>query len=176
MLGCFPPGSTQVPGQLKSRPYGSRLLFGRKGEVSASKTQGSRVTEERLAVSRTQVLEPIQNHQVSPAHSSDFTIHPSLCPPPLPRMECVLGHVRLSVTPGTLARQAPLSMEFSRILEDTGVGCHFLLQGIFLTQKLNLCSHIKSEAVAQHVLICQLLWSSGLCKSCLYSWQTAKMC
>ena len=32
-----------------------------------------------------------------------------------------------------VARQAPLSKEFS-----TGVGCHFLLQGIFLTQGLNL--------------------------------------
>ena len=33
-----------------------------------------------------------------------------------------------------IAQQAPLSMEFSR---NTGVGCHFLLQGIFLTQGLN---------------------------------------
>ena len=37
-----------------------------------------------------------------------------------------------SVTPRTVARQAPLSMEFS------GVGCHFLLQGIFPTQGMNL--------------------------------------
>ena len=28
-------------------------------------------------------------------------------------------------------------MGFSR--QDTGVGCHFLLQGIFLTQESNLC-------------------------------------
>ena len=35
----------------------------------------------------------------------------------------------------TVAHQAPLSMEFSR--QDTGVGCHFLLQEIFLTQELN---------------------------------------
>ena len=33
--------------------------------------------------------------------------------------------------PWAAARQAPLSMEFSR------VGCHFLLQGIFPTQELN---------------------------------------
>jgi len=35
-------------------------------------------------------------------------------------------------TPWTVAPQAPLSMEFPR--QDTGVGCHFLLQGIFLIQ------------------------------------------
>ena len=40
-------------------------------------------------------------------------------------------------TPWTVACQAPLSMRFSR-LKNTGVGCHFLLQGIFPTQELNL--------------------------------------
>ena len=45
------------------------------------------------------------------------------------------GRVQLSATPWTVAHQAPLSMEFSRL--DTGVGCHFLLLGIFLTQELN---------------------------------------
>ena len=35
-------------------------------------------------------------------------------------------------TPWTVACQAPLSMEFLR--KNTEVGCHFLLQGIFLTQ------------------------------------------
>ena len=34
------------------------------------------------------------------------------------------------------AHHAPLSMEFSRWV-NTGVGCHFLLQGIFLTQGSN---------------------------------------
>ena len=38
-------------------------------------------------------------------------------------------------TPRTVARQAPLSMGFSR--QNTGVGSHFLLQGIFPTQGLN---------------------------------------
>ena len=41
------------------------------------------------------------------------------------------------VTPWTVARQAPVSMEFSR--KNTGVGCYFLLQGIFPTQELNTC-------------------------------------
>ena len=45
---------------------------------------------------------------------------------------------RLFVTPWTLASQAPLSKEFSRQEYWSGLGCHFLLQGTFLTQGLNL--------------------------------------
>ena len=37
-----------------------------------------------------------------------------------------------SAIAGTVACQAPLSMGFFR--QDAGVDCHFLLQGIFLTQ------------------------------------------
>ena len=44
--------------------------------------------------------------------------------------------VQLFVTLWTVAHQAPLSMGFSR--QDTGVGCHALFQGIFLTQGSNL--------------------------------------
>ena len=47
---------------------------------------------------------------------------------------CVLSRVRLFTTPWTVARQAPLSMEFSR--EEYWSG-HDLLQGIFLTQGSN---------------------------------------
>ena len=39
--------------------------------------------------------------------------------------------VQLFGIPWTVAHQAPLSVEFSR--QNTGVGCHFLHQGIFLT-------------------------------------------
>ena len=39
-------------------------------------------------------------------------------------------------TPWTSAHQPPLSMGFPG--KNTGVSCHFLLQGIFLTQGLNL--------------------------------------
>ena len=46
-----------------------------------------------------------------------------------------LSCVQLFVTPWTTAYKAPLSMEFSR--KGTGVGCHFLLQGIFPTQGSN---------------------------------------
>ena len=38
--------------------------------------------------------------------------------------------------PKTAACQAPLCMGFPS--KNTGVGCHFLFQGIFLTQGLNL--------------------------------------
>ena len=52
---------------------------------------------------------------------------------------CVLScfsHVLLFATPWTVARQASLSMAFSR--QEYGVGSHALLQGILLTQGLNL--------------------------------------
>ena len=45
-----------------------------------------------------------------------------------------LSHVQLFATLWTVAYQTPLSMGFSR--QDTGVGCHFLLLEIFLTQGL----------------------------------------
>ena len=49
---------------------------------------------------------------------------------------CLVSHVQLFVTPLTVAYEAPLSMGFSR--QEYWSGCHFLLQGIFLTQELNL--------------------------------------
>ena len=58
---------------------------------------------------------------------------------------CMLScfsHVLLFATLCTRARQAPLSMGFcpwDSPGKDTGVGCDALLQGIFLTQGLNLC-------------------------------------
>ena len=49
---------------------------------------------------------------------------------------CVLSHIQLLATLWTVAHQAALFMEFPG--KNTGVGCHFLLQGIFPTQGLNL--------------------------------------
>ena len=46
------------------------------------------------------------------------------------------SHVQLFVTPWTVAHQAALSMGFPS--KSIGVGCHALLQGIFLTQRSNL--------------------------------------
>ena len=65
-----------------------------------------------------------------------------------PMRACVLSHfshVCLFVMLWTIACQASLSMGFSRILENNwelqnaGVGCHALLQRIFLTRGLNPC-------------------------------------
>ena len=50
------------------------------------------------------------------------------------------SHVQLFVTLWTVAHQAPLSRGFPG--KNTGVGCHFLLQGIFLTQGSNPCLFI----------------------------------
>ena len=51
-------------------------------------------------------------------------------------MSSHFGHVQPSATPWTVAHQAPLSMDSPG--KNTGVGCHCLLQGIFLTQGSNL--------------------------------------
>ena len=49
---------------------------------------------------------------------------------------CMLSHVRLFVTPCTVAHQASLSMGFPR--QEYWSGLLFLIQGFFLTQGLNL--------------------------------------
>ena len=49
---------------------------------------------------------------------------------------CVLSHVWLFVTLCTVTQQAPMSMGFSPS-KNTEVGCHALLQGIFVTQGSN---------------------------------------
>ena len=46
-----------------------------------------------------------------------------------------LSRVRLFAIPWTVAYMPLRSWDFPG--KDTGVGCHFLLQGIFLTQELN---------------------------------------
>ena len=50
---------------------------------------------------------------------------------------CMLSHVCLFAAPWTGAHQAPLSVGFPR--QESWSGCHFLLQGVFLTIVLNLC-------------------------------------
>ena len=52
-------------------------------------------------------------------------------------MHLPLSHVWLFVTPWTVACQASLSIGFCR--QEYWSGLHFLLQGIFLTQRLNPC-------------------------------------
>ena len=57
------------------------------------------------------------------------------------------SHVQLFATPRTIDRQPPLSTGFS--VENTGGGCHALLQGLFPTQG----SHLS--------LLCLLHWQAG---------------
>ena len=65
-----------------------------------------------------------------------------------------LQSVQLFVTPWTVARQAPLSMEFSR--QEYWSGDHALIQGIFLTQGLNPC--LLRLPHCRQILYC---WASG---------------
>ena len=76
----------------------------------------------------------------------------------------VLIRARLLATPWTVARQAPLSMGFSR--KNTAVGCHFLLQGNFPTQGSNLCllhwqadSSPLSQQERRYILAADLLYT-----------------
>ena len=62
---------------------------------------------------------------------------------------CLVAQLCLTLCDSsTIAHKAPLSIEFSRqeTWKPTGVGCHFLLQGIFLTQGPNPVS-LASPAV-----------------------------
>ena len=66
-----------------------------------------------------------------------FTTEPPEESPDVSRVKVkLLSRVRLFATPWTLAHQAPPSMEFF-LGKSTGVGCHFLLQGIFPTPGSN---------------------------------------
>ena len=49
---------------------------------------------------------------------------------------CKLSHMQLFMTPGTVGHQTPLPTEFSG--QEHWSGCHFILQGIFVTQGSNL--------------------------------------
>ena len=78
---------------------------------------------------------------------SGWSNHPSISiiwvvkPNPLIRMHAC-SVTKSCLTPWTVAHQAPLSWDFPG--KNTGAGCHFLLQGIFLTQGSN-----------QHLLHCR---------------------
>ena len=63
-----------------------------------------------------------------PKQRTDLCVIPRLC---MHAQSCPVF-----VTPWTVTHQAPLSMESPG--KNTGVNCHFLLQGIFPTQGLNL--------------------------------------
>ena len=48
---------------------------------------------------------------------------------------CILSHVQVFLTSWTVAHEAPRPYNFPQ--KNTGVGCHFFLQGIFPTQESN---------------------------------------
>ena len=54
-----------------------------------------------------------------------------------PCVPCCCSHAQHFVIPWTVARQSPLSMGCPS--KNMGVGCHFLLQGIFPAQRSNPC-------------------------------------
>ena len=88
----------------------------------------------------------------------------------------LLSHAWLSVTPWTVALQVPLSIEFSRQENSTGiltgiptrVGSYFLLQGIFQIQGWNLCLlhyrqilYHRATWGESHSVVSDSLWPNG---------------
>ena len=74
-------------------------------------------------------------------------------------MCCMLScfsHAWLFGTPWTVAHEAPLSVGFS--VRNTGVGCHVLLQGVFLIQGWNLC--LLSPALAARFFTTRATWEA----------------
>ena len=65
-----------------------------------------------------------------------------------------LNRVQLFVTPWMVAHQAPLSMGILQASD-----CHFLIQGIFLTQGSNLCSLV-SPTLAGEFLTTSTTWEA----------------
>ena len=76
----------------------------------------------------------------------------------MPVRACILNRhsgVQLCVTLWTIACQAPLSMGFSRQEYWSGLPWDLFLQGIFLTQGLNLC--------LLHLFTTSAIWEALLC-------------
>ena len=73
------------------------------------------------------------------------------------RMLSCFTQVRLFATLWTRAPEAPLSTGFSR--KNSGVGCHALLQGIFLTQWVDSTS-LKSPALARGFFATSTTWEA----------------
>ena len=85
------------------------------------------------------------------SYSRERFLHSGLCSSHFACVQCsVAQSCPTLVTRWTVACQAPLSMDFPG--KDTRVGCHFLLQGIFLIQRLNprlLCWQAGSLPLSQ---------------------------
>ena len=70
-------------------------------------------------------------------------------------MLCVLGHVQFFVATWIVALQSPLSVEVSR--QEYWSGCHFLLQGIFLSRNQ---THV--SCISRQILYHCTIWEAPL--------------
>ena len=82
----------------------------------------------------------VQRLELKPSMLKPFSILRLFCPESCVCVcVCVRAHtfshsvVSDSVTPWTLALQAPLSMRILQVGKNTGVGCHAPFQTVFLT-------------------------------------------
>ena len=73
-----------------------------------------------------------------------LTLPETLLPGSYNSLMCVLSHVQLFVTLWTVACQAPQAPLLGLFRQETGVGCRFLLQGIFPTQGSNPQRQVES--------------------------------
>ena len=76
------------------------------------------------------------------------------------KMTSIINHLQACSVDSAI--QAPLPMGFSR--QEYGVGCHFLLQGTFPTQGLNLGS-LPSPALADRFFTTSATWEAPLITS-----------
>ena len=67
-----------------------------------------------------------------------------------------VNHAQIYATPWTVAHQASLSWDSPG--KNTGMGCHVLLQGIFLIQGLN--PHLIPPALAGRFSITSTTWKA----------------
>ena len=94
--------------------------------------------------------------------STQFSMLLFLCPRVV--VISVTKSCSILVTPWTLAHQAPMFVGLPS--QEYWVGCHFLLQGIFLTPGLNL-GHLYCRQILYHLShqgspdMCQWPWSTG---------------
>ena len=97
--------------------------------VIAEGRQPSWIIQELLHQGWQRMTVLIRDHSIIQPSFSGFSKDPPVC---VWAHTQSLSCVRLCDPLGCIAHQTPLSTEFFR--HDTGVGCHFLLQGTFLTQ------------------------------------------
>ena len=123
----------QVQGNIKEKKR-LKILNVYENEVYAWKWS------KRYRTTHTEWKFPIAFLEPTRANGLVFQIFLCVC---VTKYVCLCGLVANScptlVTPWPAAHEVPLPMRFLSQDKNTAVGCHFLLQGIFLTQGLNPC-------------------------------------